>query len=211
MTETIEILKYASIGAFLGLTAGLSPGPLLTLVITETLKNSRKEGFKIAMSPLLSDIPIVLLSILIFSGFAHFNQLLGFISLAGGLFITFLGFETLRSTPLKLNESRTTSKALGKGVLANLLNPHPYLFWVTVGAPLVFKALDESTFTTAAFFMGFYVCLIGSKMVIAVVVSKSKTLLNGPFYVWLMRLLGILLWVFASLVFWEGFQQLSWI
>ena len=66
MTETCEILKFASLGGFLGLTAGISPGPLLTIVISETLKHGRKEGFKVAVSPLFTDVLIV-----VSDGFHH--------------------------------------------------------------------------------------------------------------------------------------------
>ena len=36
-------------GIVFGLAAGLSPGPLITLVVSETLKNGKKEGIKVAI------------------------------------------------------------------------------------------------------------------------------------------------------------------
>ena len=49
-------------GIILGLMAGISPGPLLALVISETLKHGKKEGIKIALTPFITDLPAILLS-----------------------------------------------------------------------------------------------------------------------------------------------------
>ena len=60
MITATSSIAFLTMGAFLGLTAGLSPGPLLTLVITETLKHSRAAGIKIAVAPLITDVPIII-------------------------------------------------------------------------------------------------------------------------------------------------------
>ena len=54
-------------GVVFGLSAGLSPGPLLTLVISETLKHNAKEGIKVSIAPILTDLPIVMITILVLS------------------------------------------------------------------------------------------------------------------------------------------------
>ena len=46
-------------GAVFGLAAGLMPGPLLALVIQQTLRHGPTEGIKVAAAPLLTDLPIV--------------------------------------------------------------------------------------------------------------------------------------------------------
>jgi threonine/homoserine/homoserine lactone efflux protein len=44
-------------GAALGLSAGVTPGPLLALVIAQTLTHGPREGGKVALAPLLTDAP----------------------------------------------------------------------------------------------------------------------------------------------------------
>lgn len=56
----LEIFTFLISGIIFGLSAGISPGPLLALVISETLKFGRKEGIKVAIAPLITDIPISL-------------------------------------------------------------------------------------------------------------------------------------------------------
>ncbi len=74
MSQTIT---YLTMGAVFGLTAGISPGPLLTLVISETIRHNKTEGVKIAVAPLITDIPIVLLTIFILSKMASSDIVLG--------------------------------------------------------------------------------------------------------------------------------------
>ncbi len=64
MTAEISLLFS---GVVFGLSGGLSPGPLLTLVVSETLKHGIKEGVKVSIAPLITDPPIVIAAIFIVS------------------------------------------------------------------------------------------------------------------------------------------------
>ena len=209
MFETLATLKFFTVGALFGLTAGLSPGPLLTLVISETLKHNKREGIKIAISPLITDIPIVLISFFVFSRLSQFSSILGAISILGGIFIAFLAYETLKTRELNIHLTGTQASSLKKGIIANFLSPHPYLFWVTVGAPLALKAFETNLLALILFLLSFYVFLIGSKMIIALLVSRSKLLLTNIIYLWTMRLLGIVLLLFSLLFIYEGVKYLG--
>lgn len=50
-------------GILLGLSGGLAPGPLLTLVASETLRHGARAGVRVALAPLLTDLPIVLATV----------------------------------------------------------------------------------------------------------------------------------------------------
>jgi threonine/homoserine/homoserine lactone efflux protein len=56
------ITAFAS-GVLLGLSAGLSPGPMLALVLAQTLRRGPREGCKIALTPLVTDPPIILVTL----------------------------------------------------------------------------------------------------------------------------------------------------
>lgn len=47
------------LGLAIGLAAGLSPGPLLVLVVTESLRSGWRGGMLTAAAPLLSDVVVV--------------------------------------------------------------------------------------------------------------------------------------------------------
>jgi len=51
--------------------------------------------------------------------------------------------------------------------------------------------------------------LVGSKVVLAMVVERSRSFLQGSVYIWVMRILGILLLFFSIVLFGDGFRMLS--
>ena len=59
------MIGLISAGLVYGLSAGFSPGPLMALVISQTLKHGIREGAKVAMAPLITDLPIILVSLLV--------------------------------------------------------------------------------------------------------------------------------------------------
>jgi threonine/homoserine/homoserine lactone efflux protein len=63
----LEIIEFLALGTFLGLASGISPGPLLTITISETLQNGKWEGIKFAISSLITDLPIILYTLFILS------------------------------------------------------------------------------------------------------------------------------------------------
>ena len=206
---TLSTLKYLLAGSILGLTAGISPGPILTLVITETLKHSRKEGIKVAVSPLITDFPIIMITLFILVRLSQFNTVLGIISFLGGIFIAYLGYESVNTKGLDLRESGFKVQSLKKGVIANFLNPHPYLFWSTIGTPYILKAFEINLLTAVLFLLSFYILLVGSKVTIAVIVSRSKRFIKQKVYLFIMRFLGIILFIFSLIFFYDGYKYIT--
>jgi len=204
----LAVLKYFLLGSFLGLTAGISPGPLITLVLAETLKYGRSAGIKIAISPLITDIPIIFSSLYIFSQLAQFNTVLGIISLAGGVFITYLGYETIKAKGLTPVNQDITSQSLRKGIMANFLSPYPYLFWVTIGTPLIIKAYDTSLIAVMSFLLSFYLLMVGSKIAVAIIVARSKSFIGQNSYRWIMKILGVILVIFALFIIHDGLKSI---
>ncbi len=202
----IEEFTFLISGIIFGLTLGMSPGPLLTLVISETLKHDKKEGIKIAVAPILTDLPIVLITLLILSKLTNFDPILGSISIFGAIFIGYLAYENISIKKIELDVSEAKPQSLKKGVIANFLNPHPYVFWFIIGAPTVLRAWGVSLFSAILFILGFYIFLVGSKISIAVIVEKSRSFLKSNIYVYTIRLLGIVLLIFSLMFLIDGLK-----
>jgi threonine/homoserine/homoserine lactone efflux protein len=203
------MIASLSVGIVLGLSAGFSPGPLLTLVISQTVKHSIKEGVKVALAPLITDLPIILISMFVLARLANFRTVLGIISLIGGLFVMYLAYESFKTSRLDINVQDAEPQSLSKAAVVNALNPNPYLFWFSVGAPIIIKTWEENPFAALAFVIGFYACLVGSKVSVASLVSKSRQFFIGKTYVHLMRVLGTLLLIFALLLLRDGLNLLG--
>lgn len=203
------MITFLTTGIILGLSAGFAPGPILALVISETLNHDKRAGIKVALAPIITDLPIITLTLFILSKLAGFHTVLGIISLLGGGFILYLGFENIRTKGMSVRLDNDKPRSLQKGIIVNLLSPHPYLFWLSVGGPLTMKAMQHSIIAAAAFISSFYVLLIGSKILIAIAVGKSKSFLTDKTYIYTMRLLGTMLVLLALFLFRDGLRLLG--
>ena len=56
--------SLAFAGAILGVVEGVKPGPLLTMVIRETLSGGLRAGVRTAAAPIFTDGPLVIVSLL---------------------------------------------------------------------------------------------------------------------------------------------------
>ncbi|UCD90109.1 MAG: LysE family transporter [Desulfobacterales bacterium] len=139
------------VGVMFGLSAGFAPGPLLTLVITQTLRHGIKEGILTASAPVLTDAPIILVSFVILNKLSGIDIVLGLITAIGGGYVFFLSYETIKTDPVKTTTTPIQPRSLRKGVLVNALNPHPYLFWATVGVPFILKIHGENPYAAWIF------------------------------------------------------------
>ncbi|MDJ0888071.1 MAG: LysE family transporter [Desulfobacterales bacterium] len=197
-------------GVVLGISAGWSPGPLLTLVITETLRTGISAGIRVAAAPLITDTPIILVALVLMPRLNASLEVMGVISLAGAVFIAWMAFESMvfKGSP---DEARAGPQAsIWRGVLANALNPSPYLFWFTVGGAMVLRTADQNRAAAAVFILVFYFFLVGSKMVLALAVGRYGRFLQSRVYVWTLRLLGVVLLVFAGRFLWQAARFLGW-
>jgi threonine/homoserine/homoserine lactone efflux protein len=205
----VNEISFIIPGIIFGLSSGLSPGPLLTLVISETLKHGFKEGVKIAIAPLLSDLPIVLVTITVLSYLSDIQPVLGVISLLGGAFLVYLAYEGLSFKGADIDSMDVAPQSVKKGVITNFLNPSPYLFWFSIGAPTVVKAMDFGFASASLFIICFYVTLVGSKVMVALAVGRSRNFLNSEYYLYTIRSLGIVMLIFALLFIKNGIKYLG--
>ncbi len=197
-------------GIVLGASAGFAPGPLTALVISETLQYGMKAGIRVAISPLITDLPVILFTFLILTKVTSSHGVLGAISFIGGLVLVHMGYASLKTDGSILeNVPEVENASLKKGIVVNLTNPHPYLFWISVGTPTFLKAMDQHLIFALGFIICFYLLLVGAKVFMVLLVGKSRHLLSGRGYVWTMRILGIFLFVFAGVLFRDALNLLG--
>ena len=202
------IMAFAS-GVLLGLSCGLTPGPLLALLLAQTLRYGAREGCKVALTPLATDAPIILVALVLAAKLAELRPLLGVVSIAGGAFVLYLAWDSFVPARLDAEAPEEPPRSWLKGILTNLLSPHPWLFWLTVGAAILAKAIAQNWLVAAALLFGFYLLLVGSKVLIALLAARSRGFLAGRPYRAVMRVLAVLLALFALLLFREGLKLLA--
>ena len=202
----IEPLMLLASGCVFGLAGGFTPGPTTTVVVAQTVRYGFLDGTKVAVAPLLTDAPIIALSALLVGRLARFESALGIITLLGAAFLIYLAVESFRVRGVEVTDENAQPRSIRKGFMANLLNPHPYLFWFVIGAPTLLEAWSVGVVAAVLFIIGLYVCLVGSKILIAWLVTRSRGFLKSRGYVYGNRLLGVALVVFALLFVRDGWR-----
>ena len=197
------MIHYALIGIMLGISSSITPGPLLALVLSETLRRGTRAGITVALAPLVADIPLVVITIVLFSFLTRIHSLLGIVSLLGGAVLLYLGISNFRVRRLELDTGKAEVHAFTRGFAVNLLNPYVYLFWFTVGGPRTDRALEAAHWGGWPP-SGFFGSLVGTKILVAVIVGRTRHFIGDRLYRYIMWALGAGLCVLAVLFFRKG-------
>jgi threonine/homoserine/homoserine lactone efflux protein len=170
-------------GFGLGLFAGIAPGPMLALVVAYTLRHGALAGACAAFAPLVSDAPVVIaaLSVLwIATDAVSANSWLEIsLGLIGGLYLIWLGVRGLGEYNAGAEAAAPGSpgsgwRFLGEAVCVNWFNPHPWLFWFSVGAPLIMRHHRSEGSSAWGLLAAFYAALVGAKLVMVGVISVTR-------------------------------------
>ncbi|HQY92741.1 LysE family transporter [Caldilinea sp.] len=201
-------MNFLFAGISLGFAAGISPGPLLTLVITRTLERGLAAGLRVAVAPLLTDLPIILITVLFFNVLPPGLETV--LTVGGALFVLYLAWEIVRDARHahlvtgKVASNANAASDIWRGMMVNLLSPHPWLFWIGVAAPLLTRAWQTSAWSAAGFLVGFYGLLIGSKALVTVGVTGGRRFLNDRWYQRLLLASALLLAMFGVRLLWQA-------
>lgn len=207
---------YLALGVTLGFSAGLSPGPLLALVLAESLAGGWRRGAQVALAPLVTDSLIISLSLLALGSLPA--RVFALVEVAGGLLLLWYGYGTVRDALARVAaagaEVAAASRAgrftpLRRGVMVNLLNAHAYLFWLTAGGTLVTRAAALGWPVATAFLAGFFSVLVGSKVFLAVVAARGRRFLAGTAYRATLVALGLALGGLGARALWSGLSTLA--
>jgi threonine/homoserine/homoserine lactone efflux protein len=205
--DSILIALFAQ-GAALGLTAAASPGPLQTLLISEALIGGFKRAAPIAFAPLVTDVPIVGLMLIVLKQLPPIA--IRGLSMAGGLYVLYLAWSLWKQWRAGVGQDYRADNVrvsvwtnLRRGALTNFLNPNPYLFWGTVGGPILLSAFDQSVLYAASFVIGMYGVMIGAVLALAAVFHHARRL--GPRLVRGLLFASILILIaFGGLLIYRG-------
>ncbi len=156
------MLSYLIFGITYAFAAAVQPGPLLTYIISQTLKKGWRSTLPAAFAPVISDIPILILILFLLSTMP--DSFIFILRIGGGLFLLYLGFRAFKSwqefdaDQNILNESG--QQTLFNAVFVNLLNPAPYLGWSLILGPIFIEGWKLAPINGIAMIIGFYATMI---------------------------------------------------
>src|SRR3954467_11595264 len=127
---------FVSQGVSIAFAAGAQPGPFTSFLIGRTLAQGWRKSIILAITPIITDIPIVIVVLLILKQFPP--ELIRIIQLVGGLYLLWIAYGSWRqfragnvafkpdaSSP----EGVSRVKTLAQGTIMGWVSPGPYIFW----------------------------------------------------------------------------------
>jgi len=202
------VLSALLLGAGIGLFAGLSPGPVLTLVVAETLCGGWPRGAAVAAGPLLADGPIIALALLVLGQLPPVT--VPALSLLGGVFLLYLGLSTAinaRRATVPRGPRPPARGGLLVGLVARASSPNPYLFWFLVGTPALLQAERQGRLAALAFLLGYYGTIVGSNVGLAMVLHRWLGRLSERVYRGLLLASSLLLALYGLGLLGRGAQE----
>jgi threonine/homoserine/homoserine lactone efflux protein len=200
------MLMYILQGVAYGFSGAVQPGPFQTYVISEALRKGWRRTLPAALSPLVSDGPIIALAVLLLSRLpTGWDRIL---YIVGGGFVMTLAWSAFRAwrdfdltQPLPDREVEATG--LLKAALMNALSPGPYLYWGLVTGPILLTAWREKPSHGIGFLVGFYGALVGGLVSIIVLFGAARRL--GPRVTrWMVGFSAVALAAFGLYQVWQG-------
>ena len=204
----MDPLNFAITVIILTASGALAPGPLFFVTITHGARSGTKTGITFSLAHTLIEFSLVML--LAFGLLSVINQptVRLFFGVAGGIVLMVFGFMQIRSSLRQTKESEpgqlSTRGLFVIGLALTGLNPYFIIWWLTVGANLIFLSLEFAGFLGVIFM---YICHVWVDYVwltlIAGLAKKSAKILEFRWYRVLIGVFGAVL-IYFGLAFLFG-------
>lgn len=156
------MLEYILIASGFALAAAIQPGPLQAFLLSSVAQKGWKRTLPASFSPLISDGPIALLTLLVL------NQIPEAMSRAlqaiGGVFLIYLAWASYRQwkhqTMVDPETNNSVPRTLVQAATVNILNPNPYLGWSLVLGPAFVAAWQQSPANAVVLIIAFYATMV---------------------------------------------------
>jgi threonine/homoserine/homoserine lactone efflux protein len=167
---------YVIQGMGYGFAAAVQPGPFQAYLISQTLSKGWRQTLPAALAPLISDGPIIILTLVVLSYVAVWLQ--RFLYIAGGLFILYLAYRAFVAW-WNFDEAGAVTRSAGRqsaiqAAMMNALSPGPYLYWSLVTGPILLAGWRKTPVNGVAFLVSFYAAIVLSLVAIIVVFGTAR-------------------------------------
>ena len=173
-------------GTTLGLLLAISVGPIVFMVIKQSMVNGHKGGFAFIAGISLSDILLVIFSNLFTGLFDLLNAHKKMLSVVASIFLIIAGVYYLFFKKVKIAELDTDSVTMARGdyirllitgFIMNIFNPGIIIFWLTTAT--TFSA-DSIRQRLVIFIIALLIALIAdvAKVLLANKIRKKMTAKN---------------------------------
>lgn len=169
----IVIFLYA---LSLATTPLLAFGPFKIFVLSQALQVGWRRALPLALTPLVADIPVILLVWLVLRQVP--TAVLNGLRIAGGLFFFYLAYVLFRNVrqmqaSAEAKIAHAPRRTFFQAVTAIWISPQVYINWTAVGIPALLTYSAESVWHGLAFLFFFYLLWIGGLSLQIILFSQA--------------------------------------
>lgn len=191
------MLAFFLQGVALALPNVVVPSSFKIFLISRALATGWRRTLPAVLVPFVTDIPIMLLTLLLLSQLP--TWFIYGLRILGGLFVMLLAWRIFKLWQDKGAQFQATEQAARRTILEalgiNLLNPNPYLLWLFVAGPIMLTGLRQSTEEGISFFVGLYGVFVLGLALMVIIFGKV-----GEISLSLNRVIGIIATVALALL-----------
>ncbi len=197
-------LNFAATVIILSASGALAPGPLFFVTVSHGIKSGTKSGILFSIAHSLVEFSLVMLLALGLLSVANVPAVRLAVGVAGGAALIVFGAMQIRgSFSYKPEETKTGQTATRNLFLIGLaltgLNPYFIVWWLTVGANLIFISLEFAGLAGVVFMFACHIWVDYAWLILVSGFAKrSSKILQFRWYRILMAVFGLVLIYFGT-------------
>lgn len=212
------ILSLATVGGIsfvLALSGALTPGPLLTITISESMRRGFITGPLLILGHGILEFTLIVAIVNGLGTFLKKGPVMGTVAIIGGLVLLWMGWKMVKETKevnLSLKERPVegykTLHPIWSGILVSLSNPYWSLWWATIGLGYMMTAMEYGLMGLVVFFIGHILADFLWFSLVSYGVSSGRRVINHKVYQKITIGCGIFLLLFGVWFLMIGFRYL---
>ena len=212
------ILSLATIGGIsfvLALSGVLTPGPLLTITISESMRRGFITGPLLILGHGILELALIIAIVNGLGTFLKKGPVMGTVAIIGGPILLWMGWKMVKKTKgvyfsfkERSVEGSKTLHPVWSGILVSLSNPYWSLWWATVGLGYMMTAMEYGLMGLIVFFVGHISADFLWFSLVSYGVSSGRKVLSDKVYQRITMGCGIFLLLFGIWFLMIGFRYL---
>lgn len=150
-------------------------GPFKIFVLSHALQRGWRRALPLALTPLVADIPVILLVWLVLRQLPE--RTLDVLRITGGLFFFYLAYVLFRNArrmqAVDTTVANVQNRTFWQAILAIWISPQVYINWTVIGIPALLGYIEQALWRGAAFLGLFYTLWIGGLAVQIILFSQA--------------------------------------
>jgi len=175
----------------------MMPGPMLVYTISQVLEKKKESVFWIVCGHMCIEAVMIILILLGLKQLIGSKAVYNTVSLLGAVGLIFMGTTIIiRAKKIKLafgENLNFTSGLVTGGIFCTAFNPTFPLWWVSIGASLLSRALLAGALGVMALVFGHWLADLGWYSMVASAVGRGKLWLNERRFQICLKILGVIL------------------